>query len=37
MSIRKFLTSVADVFAYDEEDQLVFTAKTLLIVLSKFL
>lgn len=30
MAIRKFLTSVADVFAYDADDNLVFVAKTLL-------
>jgi len=30
MTIRKFLTSVADVYAYDSADTLVFTAKTLL-------
>ena len=30
MSIRKFLTSVADVFGYDSSDNLVFVAKTLL-------
>jgi hypothetical protein len=30
MSVRKFLTSVADVFAYDNTSQLVFTGKTLL-------
>lgn len=30
MTTRKFLTSVADVYAYDSSDQLVFTAKTLL-------
>jgi len=30
MGIRKFLTSVADVFGYDSSDNLVFVAKTLL-------
>ena len=30
MAIRKFLTSVADVYAYDNSEQLLFTAKTLL-------
>jgi len=30
MTTRKFLTSVADVFAYDESDNIVFTGKTLL-------
>ena len=30
MTTRKFLTSVADVYAYDESDNIVFTAKTLL-------
>jgi len=30
MAIRKFLTSVADVYAYDENGQIVFTGKTLL-------
>ena len=30
MAIRKFLTSVADVFGYDESENLLFTAKTLL-------
>lgn len=30
MAIRKFLTSVADVFAYDADDNIVFTSKTLL-------
>ena len=30
MAIRKFLTSVADVYAYDADDNLVFVAKTLL-------
>lgn len=30
MTIRKFLTSVADVFAYDQNDNIVFVAKTLL-------
>ena len=29
-TIKKFMTSVADVFAYDENDNLVFTSKTLL-------
>ena len=30
MSIRKFLTSVADVYAYDTSEQLIFAGKTLL-------
>lgn len=30
MAIRKFLTSVADVYGYDESENLLFTAKTLL-------
>lgn len=30
MGIRKFLTSVADVYAYDADDNIVFTSKTLL-------
>jgi hypothetical protein len=30
MAIRKFLTSVADVFGYDQDDNLVFTSKTLI-------
>jgi len=30
MATRKFLTSVADVYAYDESDNIVFTGKTLL-------
>lgn len=30
MAIRKFLTSVADVYAYDGSDNLIFTGKTLL-------
>ena len=30
MADRKFLTSVADVYAYDDSDNIVFTAKTLL-------
>jgi hypothetical protein len=30
MTIKKFLTSVADVYGYDQSDNLVFTAKTLL-------
>ena len=30
MAIRKFLTSVADVYAYDSTDNIVFTGKTLL-------
>lgn len=30
MAIRKFLTSVADVYAYDQNDNIVFVAKTLL-------
>lgn len=30
MAIRKFLTSVADVYAYDADDNIVFTSKTLL-------
>jgi hypothetical protein len=30
MAIRKFLTSVADVFGYDENDNLILTGKTLL-------
>lgn len=30
MAIRKFLTSVADVYAYDQNDTVVFTGKTLL-------
>ncbi len=30
MAIKKFLTSVADVFGYDQNDVLVFTSKTLL-------
>lgn len=30
MAIKKFMTSVADVYGYDENNQLIFTAKTLL-------
>src|SRR5512139_908880 len=30
MAIKKFLTSVADVFGYDNNDNLLFVAKTLL-------
>lgn len=30
MTVKKFMTSVADVYAYDDADNLVFTAKTLL-------
>jgi hypothetical protein len=30
MAIRKFLTSVADVYGYDNKDTLLFTGKTLL-------
>lgn len=30
MAIKRFLTSVADVYGYDENNQLIFTAKTLL-------
>jgi hypothetical protein len=30
MAIRKFLTSVADVYAYDQSDNILFTGKTLL-------
>ena len=30
MAVRKFLTSVADVFGYDQDDNLVFTSKTLI-------
>ena len=30
MATRKFLTSVADVYAYDSSDNILFTGKTLL-------
>ena len=30
MAIRKFLTSVADILAYDADDNIIFTSKTLL-------